>query len=312
VTLAPQAVVLDGISLPPLPRSLHSRPGGDAVLLDEAEQPRFRLWRIRAGALALEALAAIGAQERAATLDAAFGLHADISEIDMLDQTGTKTVRRRDFYQQRALWHHSLGLLSPDARLRPGLPAGVQTLYRRRCHAIGRTFSLRPLRLPADLDRFVSWMNDPVVARFWELDHDEARLRAYLEDKLADPHLEPLIGSFDDQPFAYFEVYWAREDRVGPHYDAGPFDRGYHMAVGEPAFRGKGLGRHWFLSMSHFAFLDDPRTVQLVGEPRLDQQQVRSWADSTPWRFEKEITFPHKRAALMLLGRDTFFDEVRL
>ncbi len=47
-----------------------------------------------------------------------------------------------------------------------------------------------------------------------------------------------LSGCFDDQPFGYFELYWAAEDRIGRHYRWQPFDRGLHMLVGEENWRG--------------------------------------------------------------------------
>ena len=27
-----------------------------------------------------------------------------------------------------------------------------------------------------------------------------------------------LIGCIDDEPFAYFEAYWTKEDRIAPYY----------------------------------------------------------------------------------------------
>ena len=151
-------------------------------------------------------------------------------------------------------------------------------------------------------------MNDPEVAYFWELSYGPTRLDAYLRERLDDPHMMPMIGYFDDDPFAYFEAYWSKEDRLGPHYDAHDHDRGFHMAVGDKRYRFSGFGRYWFLSMSHFLFLDDPRTMRQVGEPRVDQERVRGWAKTTPWEIVKEIQFPHKRAILMMLPRERFFE----
>ena len=157
-------------------------------------------------------------------------------------------------------------------------------LYRRHCPAIDRTFTLLRFDPARDLDLFCAWMNDPVVAAFWEQAWPRAQLVDYIEQRIADPHVIPAIGCFDGRPFGYFEIYWAKEDRLGPHYVADDFDRGFHMAVGDPEVRHRRWGRQWFLSMAHFLFLDDPRTQRLVGEPRVDQARVRSWAASTPWK----------------------------
>jgi len=224
-------------------------------------------------------------------------------------------VTRETFFQRPRPWHHGpVARLDPVERTRTGdidhprrleMPAGL--LYRRRCAGIDQVFSLRRFDPAVHLDAFVAWMNDPTVAEFWEQAWPRERLRAYVLDRLADPHTTPLIGDFDDVPFAYFESYWAKEDRLGPYYDAGDYDRGFHMAVGDARFRFRGYGRHWFLSMAHFSFLDEPRTQQLVGEPRVDQARVRSWGGTTPWRERQIIEFPHKRAVLMTLRREDFF-----
>ncbi|MCX4239968.1 GNAT family N-acetyltransferase [Paraliomyxa miuraensis] len=229
--------------------------------------------------------------------------------------TDPRVVVREALLQRAQPWHHRRGRsVDPSAWVtsatavhpwRPPTPPGL--LYRRRCAAVDRVFSLHRFDPDQHFDAFVAWMNDPTVAEFWEQAWSRPRLSEYVETRLGDPHTVPMIGCFDDVPFAYFESYWAKEDRLGAYYDAGDYDRGFHMAVGDERFRFCGLGRHWFLAMAHFLFLDEPRTQRLVGEPRVDQARVRSWADSTAWRIEGTITMPHKRARLMTLRREDFF-----
>lgn len=227
----------------------------------------------------------------------------------------SREVVAREAFYQRPLWHHR-GEAPPPVteRTRTGaidhprrVDDGPALLYRRHCAAIDRTFSLHRFDPAEDLDLFCAWMNDPVVAEFWEQAWPRARLAEYIEQRLADPHTIPAIGRFDGRPFAYYEIYWAREDRLGPYYHAGDFDRGFHMAIGDPEVRHRRWGRQWFLSMAHYLFLDDPRTQRLVGEPRVDQARVRAWATSTPWEEWGEVHFPHKTAVLMVLTRERFF-----
>ncbi|MDC0716967.1 GNAT family N-acetyltransferase [Nannocystis bainbridge] len=227
---------------------------------------------------------------------------------------GREIVAREAFYQ-RPLWHHrgeslpaTTPLVQTGAIVHPlRQDDGESLLYRRHCAAIDRTFSLRRFDLSRDLDLFCAWMNDPVVAKFWEQAWPRAQLLDYIEQRQADPHTIPAIGWFDERPVAYYEIYWAKEDRLGPHYAADDFDRGFHMAIGDPEVRHRGWGRQWFLSMAHYLFLDDPRTQRLVGEPRVDQARVRNWANSTPWEEWGEVHFPHKTAVLMVLSRERFF-----
>lgn len=249
--------------------------------------------------------------ERALLLDHLFGRRTGLAHI----VDGERVIVRETFYQSPELWHHGgercpseLGRTRSgdiDHPRRPQPPAGL--LYRRHCPSIDRSFSLRVFDRDRDFDRFCRWMNDPVVASFWEQAWSADRLRDYLDQRFADPHTIPAIGCFDELPFAYFEIYWAKEDRLGPHYAAGDHDRGFHMAVGEAELRHRGFGRQWFLAMAHYLFLDDARTQRLVGEPRIDQRLVRSWSASTPWEEWGEIQFPHKRAVLMVMTRERFF-----
>ncbi len=191
--------------------------------------------------------------------------------------------------------------------LRQPKPTG--TVYQRFIPWLGKTFSYRALDMDQDLPRFNRWMNDPDVARVWEEQGDLDQHRRYLQAIADDPHMTSLIGCFDGEPFAYFEVYWARENRIAPFYDVADHDRGWHVLVGEPAFRGKAFATAWLTSISHYLFLDDPRTQRVVGEPRADHaQQIRN-LDRSGFSKIKTFDFPHKRALLVSMLRERYFSE---
>jgi len=80
-------------------------------------------------------------------------------------------------------------------------------------------------------------MNAPRVNAFWEMAAPQPELENCLRKQLDSAYCYPVIGCFDDQPFGYFEIYWAAEDRIGRHYRWQPYDRGLHMLVGEEAWR---------------------------------------------------------------------------
>lgn len=200
-------------------------------------------------------------------------------------------------------WIETDGIRHPQ---RPYLPAGE--LYRRRIPSLNVDFSLRRLDLQQDLERLTRWMNDPRVAEFWEQDWPEDKQAEYIEKTLADPHKQPVIGCFNDEAFAYFEIYWAMEDRLGPYYEAQAYDRGMHLLVGEMAYLGKEYFRPWIQSVCHFMFLDDSRTQRLVGEPRADNVALFKYlTHGYGWEKVREFDFPHKRAALMMCQRSDFF-----
>ncbi|QGX41048.1 GNAT family N-acetyltransferase [Permianibacter aggregans] len=223
-----------------------------------------------------------------------------------------------DFFQQPLLWYfgdngggkplswveNDKGLRHPQRR---PLPNGL--LYQRYLPNLDTVLSFRKLDPALDLDRFCHWMQQSRVAEFWELAKPREELARYLDTVLADAHLQPVVGCFDDEPFGYFELYWALEDRIGPHYDAAPFDRGAHLLVGESRFLGRQYGVAWLNGISHFLFLDDARTMRLVGEPRADNSKLLKYLTMTSWHKVKEFDFPHKRAALVTCERERFFQE---
>lgn len=142
--------------------------------------------------------------------------------------------------------------------LRPVKPRGE--VYRRFDARLGAWISLRTVEIEQDLARFNRWQNNPRVASFWQEEGSLEQHREYLSKLEADPHTLTLIGCFDDQPFAYFEAYWAKEDRIAPFYDADDYDRGIHMLVGEEGHRGPHKVASWLSALVHYLFLDDPRT----------------------------------------------------
>ncbi|CAM5761949.1 N(6)-hydroxylysine O-acetyltransferase [Labrys miyagiensis] len=240
------------------------------------------------------------------------------------EEAGASAVRiaREHFYQLPLLWHRPEGsrafpgirsAIGPQDRLpllRSPQPTG--TFYRRWIPELGTTLSMQAIDRRRDLRLFHGWMNQPRVAFFWELAQSEAELDRYLAGQEADPHIFGVIGSLGDEPSSYFEFYWAKEDRLGPFYDAEDYDRGWHGLIGNPRHLGRTKTGTWFRSVTHCLFLDEPRTQRVVGEPRASHQKMLSYCAETAYDKVKEFDFPHKRAALVCCHRERFFREVTL
>ena len=191
-------------------------------------------------------------------------------------------------------------------------PKPVGEVYRRFDARLGSWISLRTLDIEADLEHFNRWQNTPRVMAFWEEGSTLERHRQFLDTLAADPHTLTLIGCMDDEPFAYFEAYWAKEDRIAPFYDVDDYDRGIHMLVGEHAHRGPHKVACWLSALTHYLFLDDPRTQRVVAEPRADNAKMIGYMQSQGFHCEKTFNFPHKRAALMMQSRERFFEDCEL
>lgn len=208
-------------------------------------------------------------------------------------------------YPQEIVMHN--GVRFPQ---RPPKPAGE--VYRRYDARLGSWVSLRTLDVDADLERFNRWQNTPRVEEFWEEGGSLDEHRAHLQTLAADPHCLQLIGCFDDEPFGFFDAYWAREDRIGPYYESDHYDRGIHMLVGEDHHRGPHKVASWLPALVHYLFLDEPRTRTIVSEPRSDNDRMINHLQRVGFHRQKDFDFPHKRAAMMALTRECFFDRCTL
>ncbi len=232
---------------------------------------------------------------------------------------GGLRVARAAFYQQREIWLSpalwpvapavDVAADCPGGRhpLRPALSDGL--LYQKYLSATGEWFELRRAEVARDGELFHRWQNQPRVAEFWEEARSRQELDAYLQQQRDDAHSEPLIGYINGVPFAYIQSYWAREDRIGPYYEVEDFDHGFHLLVGDTRFLGRARTLAWLKAASHYLFLLDPRTDRLVGEPRADNERLIRYTADCGWRKLKEFDFPHKRAALLMCERASFFAE---
>ena len=270
-----------------------------------------------AGALAaFEALTAEGSETVIVLEDAGWEpLAADLERRGVAARAaGRLMVLPALFWQvpDRWLCHPApawptLWLPGPHGRhpLRPPKPSGA--LYRRRIPWLGRVLSLRAACLD-DLPTFHRWQNDPRVAAFFDEAGTLEQHRAYLQRLIDDPHMLPVIGALDGRDFAYFELYWTRENRLGAQYEAGPWDRGWHVLVGEADLRGADHVTAWLPSLMHYMFLAEPRTQAVMGEPRASHQRQLTNLARGGFARLRDFDFPHKRATLVRLERQHFFE----
>ena len=198
---------------------------------------------------------------------------------------------------------------APLHPFRPPASDVTQPLYRRYVPEVGQTLSFRCARsnCDADVDLLHTWHATDRVNTGWRQNMPREDHKKYLEDLEASSAHIPLIAEWNGEAFGYMEIYYAKETSLRTYYDAGDFDRGFHALVGEEKFRGPHRVRSWMGSLIHMLFLLDPRTMRVVSEPRASNTKMVEYECLCGGHVEKLIDFPHKRAALVFIPRERFF-----
>lgn len=98
-----------------------------------------------------------------------------------------------------------------------------------------------------------------------------------------------------------------QEDRLGRYYTPGDFDRGRYSLVGDVRFRGPHRVSAWWSSLMHYLFLDDPRTMHVVGEPQYTNSSVLMYDLMHGFALDKFVDLPSKRSAFVRCSRERFF-----
>lgn len=251
--------------------------------------------------------------------------HPDIKTIDIkssypLDYPFTvlgSSFERFEFYQVPILWHHTKEYkIAPekwtkleDGRTYPIRPAPHKGMvYKRYVPQLDMTITFRMTDPERDLVQFHEWHNQSRVSFYWELNRPIEELKEYMEKGHMTPHQIPMIVEVNGEMVGYYEMYWVREDRLGPYYESDAFDRGFHFLIGNKKFLGAKITDSIVKSGLHLLYLDDPRTRRVMAEPRHDNQKVLKYAEaSIGWKQLKIFDFPHKRAVLLENSREVFF-----
>ncbi|MEU4655441.1 GNAT family N-acetyltransferase [Streptomyces sp. NPDC023723] len=165
-------------------------------------------------------------------------------------------------------------------------------------------FRLLPVRLGRDLRLLSRWMNDPAVARFWELAGPPGITEAHVRAQLTgDGDSVPCLGVLEGRPMSYWEIYRADLDPLARHCAVRPHDIGIHLLIGAAADRGRGLGTTLIRAVAELALDRRPACTRVLAEPDFRNTACVAAFRGAGFRFGGAVDLPAKRAALMVRDR---------
>jgi RimJ/RimL family protein N-acetyltransferase len=165
-------------------------------------------------------------------------------------------------------------------------------------------FSLRRVNPDRDLDLVHTWMNDPEVARFWNMPWPSIGIASYLRRQDRSLHSTPYLGLLDGVPMSYWEIYRADLDPLAQHYAAREYDLGVHLLLGPAECRGRGLAVGLLRSVSSWQLKRHPHTTRVVAEPDVENRRSIRAFERAGFRRVTDLDLPNKRAALMVRHRE--------
>ncbi|WP_253704968.1 GNAT family N-acetyltransferase, partial [Burkholderia cenocepacia] len=186
-------------------------------------------------------------------------------------------------------------------------PAPRGEVYARDLPALGVRFTLRGWQPAEDAERLARWFDEPRVRDGWPGAPPAQRGAEDRQPQEADPHVTPLIGCFDGEPFAYFEAFWLKEDALGPHVAACDYDRGLRMLVGESRWRGPHRVAGWLPSVVHYLFLDDLRTEAVGCVVPAGHTRVADHLARHGFARQRRLALADAQPLWMRTLRETFF-----
>ncbi|KAH8111118.1 acyl-CoA N-acyltransferase [Phellopilus nigrolimitatus] len=197
--------------------------------------------------------------------------------------------------------------------LRPPKPPRGTLLYARYCAPVRAVLGLHALDpgCKDDMDAFHRWMNDERVNSGWGEKGSWEKHVEYVRGVVDDPHVLPLIMSWDGARMGYVELVWIKENHVAPYVPAGAqdYDRGLHVLVGEDRFRGQAYSQAWFRSITHYIFLAETRTTRVVGEPKRANAAIVRTSVDAGMHLETSFYFPYKHSVMTMNLRERLFKE---
>ena len=148
-----------------------------------------------------------------------------------------------------------------------------------------------------------SWMNQDYLAATWKQAWTPERWALQLQEHATRPDVGSFTVRWENQPFAYIEVYELVTSVLAEHGDWTKEDLGFHFAVVEPRLLRRGLARQLMGDLCQALFEQYPDAARIGVEPDIGNVPIARLFEYTGFTRVGPIQLPHKVAALMVLPR---------
>lgn len=141
-------------------------------------------------------------------------------------------------------------------------------------------------------------------ARFWGMkDKSLNDVKAEYTKLCNNEFTHVYIGSINGIPKFLFEQYNPSKEPVGKHYQVMEGDSGVHLLIAPAEVHIKNFTFEIFSVVLKFIFQDE-RITRIVIEPDVRNKKMLVLSERIGFQFVKNITLPHKEAALGFCNRE--------
>ena len=167
------------------------------------------------------------------------------------------------------------------------------------------TFTLRPLRLPDDVDLLHSWVTHPKAA-FWMMqDATPRQVEAEYRRIAAHPHHDAFLGRWNGVPAFLAERYDPAHVELAGLYEARDGDVGMHFLCAPTTTPTHGFTLAVITTVMAWLF-DDPACRRVVVEPDVRNTAAHALNAAVGFEVAGPVTKPEKQALLSTCTREKF------
>ncbi|MET7640182.1 GNAT family N-acetyltransferase [Streptomyces sp. NPDC005438] len=124
-----------------------------------------------------------------------------------------------------------------------------------------------------------------------------------LREQIRGGHTRPFLVHRGEEEYAYVEIYEVLHSNLAEFGDWTSHDLGFHIAVVDHEFIGRGIGSMFVPKLVASLFRQYARARRVVGEPNIRNVAVSKVMVKAGMNPVREIELPHKTALLHVATR---------